>query len=40
MLSRCGEDARYTMVDSLRVGYTITADALDTPYKKISKMED
>ena len=40
MLSRCGEDAEYTMVDSLRVGYTITVDALDTPYKKISKMED
>ena len=22
------------MVDSLKVGYTITTDALDTPYKK------
>ena len=40
MLSRCGEDVEYTMVDSLRVRYTITIDALDTPYKKISKMED
>ena len=28
------------MVDSLRVAYTITTDALDTPYKKISVTED
>ena len=27
-------------VPTLRVGYTITTDALDTSYKKISVMED